>query len=32
VPLAVLIPVYLGWAALSLALWWLVPPKRRGRR
>jgi hypothetical protein len=32
VPLAVLIPVYLGWAALSLALWWLVPPKRHGRR
>ena len=32
VPLAVLIPVYLGWAALSLTLWWLVPPKRRGRR
>jgi hypothetical protein len=32
VPLAVLIPVYLGWAALSLALWWLVPPNRQGRR
>jgi hypothetical protein len=26
--LAVLIPIYLGWAALSLALWWLVPPRR----
>lgn len=32
VPLAVLIPIYLGWAALSLALWWLVPPRRPGRR
>lgn len=32
VPLAVLIPIYLGWAALSLALWWLVPPKRHDRR
>jgi hypothetical protein len=32
VPLAVLIPIYLGWAALSLALWWLVPPQRHGRR
>lgn len=32
VPLAVLIPVYLGWAALSLALWWLVPPRRPGPR
>jgi hypothetical protein len=26
-PLSVLIPVYLGWAALSLALWWLVPAR-----
>ena len=25
VPLAVLVPIYFGWAALSLALWWLVP-------
>ena len=32
VPLAVLIPVYLGWAGLSLALWWLVPPGRHSRR
>ena len=32
VPLAVLIPIYLGWAALSLALWWLVPPRRPSRR
>jgi len=31
-PLSVLIPIYLGWAALSLALWWLVPPRRRRRR
>lgn len=30
-PLSALIPIYLGWAALSLALWWLVPP-RPGRR
>jgi len=32
VPLAVLIPIYLGWAGLSLALWWLVPPRRPGAR
>ena len=32
VPLAVLIPIYLGWAGLSLALWWLVPPWRPGAR
>jgi hypothetical protein len=32
VPLGVLIPIYLGWAALSLALWWLVPPRRHGPR
>lgn len=33
VPLTVLVPIYLGWAALSLALWWLVPPRRpRGHR
>lgn len=31
-PLAVLVPVYLGWAALSLALWWLVPPRSPERR
>ena len=31
VPLALLIPVYIGWAALSLALWWLVPPRRQAR-
>jgi hypothetical protein len=28
-PLSVLVPIYLGWAALSLALWWLVPPTAR---
>ncbi|MGL6289688.1 MAG: DUF2784 domain-containing protein [Silanimonas sp.] len=32
VPLAVLIPIYFGWAALALALWWLVPPRRHNRR
>ena len=32
VPLTLLIPIYLGWAALSLALWWLVPPQRPRRR
>ena len=32
VPLTVLIPIYLGWAGLSLALWWLVPPRRPGAR
>lgn len=31
-PLAVLLPIYLGWAALSLALWWLVPPRRHDAR
>ena len=31
-PLSMLIPIYLGWAVLSLALWWLVPPKPRARR
>jgi len=30
--LATLIPIYLGWATLSLALWWLVPPARPKRR
>jgi hypothetical protein len=30
-PLSLLIPIYLGWAALSLALWWLVPPRSAGR-
>ena len=31
-PLSLLIPIYLGWAALSLALWWLVPPRSPGNR
>ncbi len=31
-PLSVLIPIYLGWAVLSLALWWLVPPTSRAQR
>ena len=31
-PLSALIPIYLGWAAFSLALWWLVPPRRHDRR
>ena len=31
-PMAVLIPIYLGWAALSVALWWIVPPTRPDRR
>jgi len=31
-PLSALLPFYLGWAALSLALWWLVPPRRQERR
>ncbi|MBA4285828.1 MAG: DUF2784 domain-containing protein [Xanthomonadaceae bacterium] len=26
-PLSVLVPIYLGWAALAVALWWLVPPR-----
>lgn len=26
-PLSALVPFYLGWAALALALWWLVPPR-----
>lgn len=30
-PFAVLVVVYFGWAAFSLALWWLVPPRRAGR-
>ena len=32
VPLAQLVTIYLLWAALSLALWWLVPPERRINR
>jgi hypothetical protein len=32
VPLAVLIPIYLGWAALALALWWLVPARQIVKR
>ena len=32
VALAVLIPIYLAWAGLSLALWWLVPPRPPGAR
>jgi hypothetical protein len=31
-PLSVLIPLYLGWAALSVALWWIVPPRRHDQR
>ncbi len=28
VPLAALLPLYVGWALLSLGLWWWVPPAR----
>ena len=30
--LYVLIPIYLGWAALSVALWWIVKPTKPQRR
>jgi len=29
-PFALLAMIYFGWTALSLALWWLVPPRRPG--
>lgn len=28
-PFALLAMIYFGWAALSLALWWIVPPRRQ---
>lgn len=30
-PLSALIPIYLGWAALSIALWWIVKPLKPTR-